>query len=234
MTAIGKLLAFLNLIVGMGIVTWSVAVYTQRPGWFNPPPDFVEKGQSPLTFESLKVEIEGLGRTAVAASAAWGDAHKELEEREATRLDRKAKLAERLGWARKGNPGAKGAPGFYELEEDEKTKLFKLDALGPTVKGPDGQPLRGADTLLADFNRDSKEVVRLLDDTLKLRQEAAQLGTLVVAVEGRLLKQNEIRENLQTELLFLAAGEVNVYEQRETVLRRKKQLVGRLAVFGVK
>ena len=36
MTAIGKLLALLNLVAGLGVLTWSVSVYVQRPGWFDP------------------------------------------------------------------------------------------------------------------------------------------------------------------------------------------------------
>ena len=39
MTAIGKLLAVLTLVVGLAIFTWSLGVYVQRPGWFNDPPE---------------------------------------------------------------------------------------------------------------------------------------------------------------------------------------------------
>ena len=35
MTMIGKILAFLNLLVGVAMAVWSVSLYTQRPGWFD-------------------------------------------------------------------------------------------------------------------------------------------------------------------------------------------------------
>jgi hypothetical protein len=39
----------------------------------------------------------------------------------------------------------------------------------------------------------------------------------------------DIRDEVQSERYFLETFEVNVYETRETVLRRKKQLLQRLA-----
>ena len=59
MTAIGKILAFLNLAVGLGLAMWSVNVYTNRPSWFDAPADVVDKGNSPVTFTQLKGEYFG-------------------------------------------------------------------------------------------------------------------------------------------------------------------------------
>jgi hypothetical protein len=72
MTTIGKILTFLNLIAALGFVTYGATVYAQRPGWFDPIPDVVDKGQSPQNFLMLKQETENLGRTANAVSAAGG------------------------------------------------------------------------------------------------------------------------------------------------------------------
>src|SRR5436305_2045118 len=58
MTAIGKLLALLNLVVGIALLTWATNLYVQRPGWFNEPPTEVDKGNSPVGFKQLKVETE--------------------------------------------------------------------------------------------------------------------------------------------------------------------------------
>ena len=91
MTAIGKLLAVLTLVVGLGILTWSVGVYVSRPGWFNPPPEGgIDKGNNPVGFAQVKAESEALTRSAAVASEAWGTHLKLLEEREKYRAARKA------------------------------------------------------------------------------------------------------------------------------------------------
>ena len=42
-----------------------------------------------------------------------------------------------------------------------------------------------------------------------------------------------IRDSIQSEWFFLSSFEVNVYETRETVLRRERQLRNRLKALGV-
>src|SRR6476469_1620932 len=99
MTAIGKLLALLNLVAGLGILTWSVTLYVQRPGWFPPVPDNGEKGK----FAQLEAETATLTRAAGIASDAWGAHLTTLEEREKVRADRRAAFNERRRWMYKGN-----------------------------------------------------------------------------------------------------------------------------------
>src|SRR5262245_19881355 len=100
MTAIGKLLAILNLVIGLGILTWSVGIYVERPGWFEKADaGGIDKGNNPVGFDQLKTEIDSLGRAAGVASAAWGTHLQALEEREKFRADRNAAYAERLRWA---------------------------------------------------------------------------------------------------------------------------------------
>lgn len=237
MTTFGKVLAFVNLVLGIGIAMYSITVYSQRPTWFDKDvPDTVDKGNVFYSFKQLEAEIKSLGTAAIVESNRWGDQLRDLEKREAVRADRKAKFAQRLAMAREGNKAdkAKGEPGFYEYVMDPASNLIDVNRLGPVVLGPDGQPLKGANTLLATFNSDTKLVESLAREVQKLRQDFEAVGIEVVDAELRLLKQTEIREQLLAELLALSASEVNVYEERETVLRRLKQLKGRLGIFDKK
>src|SRR5438477_3296050 len=111
MTVFGKLLALLNLVVGLGLLAWSVSIYTERPSWFAPVPEGVTPGQNPVTFAQLKADIDGLARTAAAASANWGIQKKSLDEAEDLRAARLKGYAERLAWTRTGNPNYKDKDG---------------------------------------------------------------------------------------------------------------------------
>ncbi len=237
MTLIGKLLAFLNLLVGLGILTWSVSVYVDRPSWYDPAPETVDKGNTPVMFAKLKQEIEDLNRAVNVASIVWGEQKAVLEKTEARRTDRLTKYAERLQWARKGNV-AKGGAAFFEpvyLKDaaGKDTGVIDLDKLGNPIDGPDKLPLKGADTLLANFGADVKTVADLTVESLAARKEYDVLGSQIEAEEIRLLKMTEIREAVQAELFYLSSVELGVYETREIVFDRKRQLFQRLTELGV-
>jgi len=237
MTVFGKLLAFLNLALGIGLAMWSVNLYTNRPSWYDEPSDVVDKGNSPLTFKQLKTEIDALTKSANSASAKWGTELAVVVEREATRKDRQGKHAARLVIAKTGNNANKQFA-FTELVTDPLTGLTNLAQFGPEVLGPPapgettGEPLRGADTLLARVNTDTAAIIQVADQSKKLRVQERVLAEEIKTTETRYLKQTDIRENLTNEYLFLAAFEVNVYEDRETVFKRKGQLERRLSIFG--
>jgi hypothetical protein len=227
MTLIGKLLAYLNLLAGLGILAWSTTLYTQRPGWFNPIPDSISPGQNPESFKQMQAEIDLLFRTATAARTNWGSQSKTLEGLEAKRTDRLKKYDERLNWARNGNPGNDGN-GFYEPVYDKSTGLLDLGTVGAPIKGADNKPLKGAEKLMANFNTDVDEVARLSEQIKTQRNEFARISTDILRNEERLRKISDIREAVQAELFFLESFEENVYQTRATVFSRKKQLVGRL------
>lgn len=252
MTAIGKLMSFLLFAAGIAMMTWSVSTYVQRPGWFEPIPEGVDKGNNPVTFKQLQAENEALNRAAAVASDTWGANLKELEEREAFRYSRLKAYAERNRWARKGNPkdlidaaNPKSGKGFYAPVVDPNIKLYDLtlDAAGkPTgaaIKGSDDQPLPGIDGLAGSTADDVKGIVELTDDIIKLRRAYDKLSIDISGadgkggVDGALGRMNVIRASVQSELFYLSTFEVNVYETRETVLRREKQLRGRLKTLGV-
>lgn len=236
MTLIGKLLALINLVAGLGVLVWSVSVYSLRPGWFDPAPKSVYKGNTPLTFAQLKEELAALDRAVNLASLTWGEQKLLLEKAEARRADRLKKYEQRLQWARTGNPDQGGAafflPVYLKDAGGKDTGILDLDTLGPPVEGPDKQPLRGADTLLANFAADVRAVAELVEQSLAARKEYDNLGSQIEAEEARLLKMIDIRDAVQNELFYLSAVELRAYEGREIVLARKRQLVQRLTELG--
>ena len=134
MTTIGKILAFVNLLIGVAMASWSVSLYTTRPGWFDPKAEGgVSFGHNPQSFDQLKDDIAGLGRMATAASNEWGSQRKRLETVEKVRVDRLKGYAERLEWAREGKPKLDDQAGFFEPVYDSATGLLDLNAVGPPL-----------------------------------------------------------------------------------------------------
>ncbi len=245
MTFIGKTLAFLNLLVGLAIVSWSASLYFQRPSWFDEAPEGgSDRGSDPKMFKTLDAEAKALTRAANIASGVWGANLKTLETLEDRRDFRQAEFAKRLQWAKTGKDGKNAFfKPIYEKDingkETSVMKLYDLDAagkpvqvLGEPVIGPDGQPLKGSETLLTNFSDDVKKVVELSQLIVKHREKYAELSIEILKDEDRLLRMIKIRDSVQGELFYLSSFEVNVYETRETVLRRQKQLVLRLLELG--
>jgi hypothetical protein len=311
MTLIGKLLAFLNLIIGLGFVSFAATLYFQRPAWFEPIPEVVDKGNAPVTFAQLKQEADNLGRAAGVASAGWGQQLKKLEALEARRSARLKEYEKRTTWMLKGNAADKGAAFYHHVYEkdvpvtayvnvfnkehrvtltldeasgttglppggsEEEIKRHIREILArPTVSAKwleakrqrptdadidalygalavketslidhtklgepvlrDGKPLQGVDNLGKAFADDVDAVIAYEKDVEKQLKRYDELGTEILLEEARKLKMSDIRASVQSELFYLSTFEVNVYETRETVFRRKKQLVQRLTELGGK
>lgn len=246
MTAIGKLLAFSILVSSLGALTWSVSLYVQRPGWFADPTEDVDKGNKPVNFKKLKAEAETQYKLAAVASEQWGTHLKMLEEREKFRTERQAGYAERISWAHKGNPKdlidkdnpKLGGKGFYEPVMDPVLRLHDLTLKanlpqGKAVLGVDGNPLPGRDGLLDSIAGDVKATVELEEEIVKQEAELSRVHKQVLDVQDRAFRMAIIRDSVQSELFFLSTFEVNVFETRETVFRRERQLRGRLKVMGI-
>lgn len=236
MTLFGKILAVLELILGVGIAVASASLYANRPGWFNPPPEAgVDKGNQPMSFPALTAEIDALSKAATTASKNWGDDYKLLTAREDTRKERQGDIATllRLAKTAKGDDD----PAFFDLKEDPATRLLDLKGRDAPVTmlsplgGEKKVAVGGADTLLDRFEKDSKSAQDTAIESVKLRELQKQLGGEVVAMEQRYLKQLLIRDQLTEEAGYLAALEINAVEQRDTLNHRRKQLNERLAPF---
>lgn len=214
MTAFGKILTILNLVVAVGMATWAIQLYSHRPGWFEAPVEGGPTSSGQVTFKQLTKEIDDLGKSATAASATWGTAVKGVEAREKLLKARRMPYAVRLEWARKGTPrvdkqgkSLPPGPGFFEEPGiDVRTKTpskgltdlsqsgFVFDKQGNPVPllGPDSLPLRGADTLLDTFHAESDLVaVRQPNDpdTMKPRPGLIDEIKTLRDEQGRLQKQ---------------------------------------------
>jgi uncharacterized coiled-coil DUF342 family protein len=93
----------------------------------------------------------------------------------------------------------------------------------------DNRPLQGADTLQDQFIRDTNELIKLAQQIDALRNRFRDLSTEILQTEDRLRRMVEIRESVQQELFYLLDAQWDVYELRETALRRQRQLSQRLA-----
>lgn len=227
MTLIGKLLAFLNLVAGLGLLTWSVTVYTLRPGWFDPIPEGgVSPGSMPENFKMIAAEVDSLSRAATASTASAATQRTIFDNLEKKRADRLKKYEERINWAKNGNP--KDQAGFYEPLYEKDSGLLDLDNHGDAIKGSDELPLKGSEKLLTNLVADTKMVDQLQAGINEDRAKFSALRDQILGVELRLLRMTEIRESVQAELFYLSSFEANAYETRETVFRRKKQLDNRL------
>ena len=96
MTSLGKILAFVNLVIAIAMLSWSISIYSLRPGWFDPKGDGgYPKDKEAENFALLKDEIDNLGRAAIAASNEWGAQRTRLEGLEKLRATRQKGYAER-------------------------------------------------------------------------------------------------------------------------------------------
>ena len=179
----------------------------------------------------MKAEIDALSGSARAATVNWNTQRKILEDLEKKKAERQKGYEERLNWAKNGN---KDGVGFFEPVYEKDSGLIDLTTLGQAIKGSDNVPLKGSEKLMANFRADVAEVAKLADLIVKQRKEFQTIGTQINLTEQRLRAISEIRDSVQSELFYLSTFEVNVYETRETVLRRKKQLNGRLTELDSK
>ncbi len=248
MTAIGKLMATLLLAISLGMMTWAVSTYVQRPGWFAPVPEGgIDKGSTPVSFAQLKDENEAFSRSAAVASDTWGANLKELEDREKFRNDRLKAYADRNKWARTGNPkhlvnpaDLKSGVGFYAPTLNPALKLYDLNLdpatglpKGEAIRGSDDQPLPGVDQQAGLVAENLIVIQRAAAKILELRDKIDAESVKVRATQAELLGMNVIRDSIRNELFYLDRLKGNVSETGETVFRRQKQLLTRLKALGV-
>jgi hypothetical protein len=224
MTLFGKLLVYLNLLLGMAFLSWSVGLYTHKIDWIDRTNAAGEKVEGEIS--RLRIEIDGYLIQDRVASKGWGDTHEALKDAEKTREDRQAVFATRLKAARDNPMNA-----FYMDVFIPGTALVAVDKQGAEIKGPDGLPLRGSETLLEQALKNDKETTNFLksSDTLKKDQNVLQQQEKLL--QERVNRHSTIYDNLLNEQRYLETFEINWYEQLITVQRRKTQLQKRLAEF---
>lgn len=251
MTAVGKLLVFLNLFVAVVLVTWATSLYANRLDWLDRKTEDGEvvKGQ----ISTLKREIEETTRLVVASQDAYGKRDGVLAALETERFYRAAQFDARLARAKTGE--VKGADGPFrtivKLGDAKAKKLSPLLTLFPKqvtnglvdVDSPGDSEttdkdkklaLRGTKDIQDELVRQLDATKTATDDILKFRTEFAAASDQIVIVGKQTDVQNEILANLLEQGKYLGSAQVNWDEELRTVLTRKRQLEARLDGLGVK
>lgn len=256
MTAIGKLLVFLNVFLGLGLFSWGLSAYSNRVDWLD------RKGETPTEGQitTTKKRIEQLTRAIAEAQTGpvgYGTRRAQLQVVEGRRDDRQRGFARRIEQARNGRfrvqltlDGTPAAPGL----------ITNLDAEGPEVIESQ-RPLEGLQTLQNRFTAETR-AIELLQTGKGIQQPAAwqnivggttnleqvatlvpdlgigdlrrlhtELSALIKLDETSIAKQQFVQSNLRDEQAYLGAKRVSWVAELITLEARQKQLEDRLQSF---
>jgi len=178
MTAVGKLLAFVNLFVAIALVTWSTSAYVNRSDWVDG--EDANKAPVPGQISKMDAEIKKLTKSISDSQASYGDRKTKLETAEKDLDYRRAQFKKRLDTA-EGDLDPKGS--FHEQVPQDSTKpggaaFTDLEAPGKVIVTPDGKPLRGLKSLRIDYDRETKEAVRFMNGRKLTPEEQTLLAKI--------------------------------------------------------
>ena len=252
MTAVAKLLVFVNVFFGVGLLAWAVAATANRVDYLD-----TTDGTTPVKgkISELKAEIEKVSKAIADAQAGYNRRRSVLAGSELRRDDRRRVYAKRLDSARAGrfrqqltaDRGVYGDGVFTDTTRE-----------GPDLKDADGQPLVGLKTLEDKFAAETRAIETLeagrvpadepfFDgvragtvslDTVAARQPElgindlrrlhSVLSDLVKRDDTAIGKTRDVKGNLAEERAFLADRRVNVGAELQTLELRRKQLTSRI------
>ncbi len=254
MTSLGKILVFVNVVFGVGLLAWSLSAYTNRVDWFDRKGGEGEeavKGQ----ITQLKAEIDSVSKKIAGTQVDYNKARLALQTKEETRDHRARKFKERMIEARKGSFKVQLTLDRGPLGEGV---MYDVDRQGGDILGPDNSPLAGLTTLQDKFSNEIRAIETLHNGKFILTDEQWQsmrngqvtlaqiettvpnlgigdlrklhneLSVIIRRDEIALGKQAEILTNLREQAVFLSAKEVNWTADLITLDRRKKQLEDRI------
>ena len=252
MTAIGKLLVFVNVFLGVGLFAWGLSVYGNRVDYLD---RTVDGAKVTGKIGEAKAEIDKLTKAIGDAQAGYVGRRTKLEAAEARRDARQREFARRMAVAQTGQIRA-------QLTEDRgaygEGVMYDIRREGDVVKGPDGQPLDGLKVLQDKFADETRKIETLVKgktpataDTWQgiragttpldqvaalqadlgindLRELRLVLSDLIRLDDVALGKQRAVQANLSEEGAFLADRRVNVAAELQTLDLRQRQLADRL------
>lgn len=249
MTAIGKLLVFLNLFVSVVLISWAVSLYVNRLDWLD---GKTEDGKKiPGQISRLKSEIDEETKKIVQATSSYGSREKRLAVLEMEQNYRHNFFEVQLTRARKGEVKGedgpfktrdtlKGGPLLTLLPEKPLRSLSDVDTPGKTVTfQPDSTPgkavpLRGTEELSNELQREMDATATAAKDIADLRKQFGTASDEIKEATKRIEAQQVILANLVEQEKYLGSAQINWDEELNTVLRRNAQLLRRLEVLGVK
>jgi hypothetical protein len=252
MTTLGKVLAFLNIVGAVGILTWAVSAHANRV-------DYLDRKSGTETVKGqisqMRSEIDAISKAISESQTAYGTRMAAVTSNESYRDYRKSKFQERLAQARKG---------VFRVQLPAGDPVFTdLDKEGPIVLGPDNQPLRGIVNTQADLDAEVRAAEVLIrgaqplpeaewQKVPELIKDPQQFATLlenkgigdlrrlhgilsddIARTDEATQRQQVIAANLRDEARFLSDYRVNWSAELQTLERRQKQLRGRLTELGV-
>jgi hypothetical protein len=236
MTKFGKALVFVNLVIGVGLFAWAIALYANRLDYFPR-----KEAMPPVEgrFAEMKKEIDDLAAAVAVAQKSFAFQAERARQYEATRDDRVTKLNARLTAVRKGDrpdilfhqqvlvkdPGFAGLIFVGGLGQ-------KDTAQGPIVKGVRNTDLQGLGYLQSETARLVRDETAAIKRIIEARKKLEELSAKVESVQTELFKQKDIRANLTEEKAYLADVQVNWVERLDVLERRKGQLTERLTALG--
>lgn len=238
MTKFGKWLVFANLFVGVGLFAWAVSLYANGMDYFD------RAGSDPKiegAFTKLKRDVDELNAVVTTNQREYARKAEITRQLENERFRRLSRLTDRLVQARKGDDAkiefrapaqlvGPLLPGFPEL--GTAAALIDVQQDGRQIRSTRDTPLQGLGYLRSQMANAVKEEQLTAGRIREARRKMDALNTEIETSQNEVFAQKLIRTNLDEQKQFLGDSRVNWDEQLNTLERRKKQLVDRLAAFG--
>jgi hypothetical protein len=193
MTLFAKRLIFLNLLLSLLFLGWSIAIYTQRVEWA---PARTLSGEliegRPGKLAKLKEAIEGLVERRDPAEKRWQLAAVDLDKVEKYRRDYQDFYANLLQATENGKDvaGQELKPPFRELIHDDKTGAISMNDVKPMLYVVEVKPDKQEELQYIDFyNRELTEIVTTIatqqKELEKLIDEHKKLTDIVVGIPDK-------------------------------------------------
>lgn len=228
-TRIGKVLVFVNLFVAFGLAAWAVALYANRPAYFDATGDVKAEGQ----FTKFKKEVDELNTAMTLAQANYSQAAAYTSSYEATRDFRNNKLTARLNAVRKGDDANILFREQVKLLNDKQfAALIDVNRDGGVVKGVRDTPLQGLGYLTSEMRKSVLEESTTRKAIEEARRKLEEVSARIQNRQDETFAQKVIRKNLFDQKSYLGDVQTNWDEQLKLLERRKLQLADRLAAFG--
>lgn len=244
MTAFGKVLVFVQFILGVLFTTWAILLYSQRIDWAPAKTlggDPIEERQGKLKeladqIKDLAVTSDNVAAPRDVAEARWQAQTASLSQATKSREEYQAFYADQLSLAKSGEDTVgrklespvrqlvRNPDGSLKTDNDVKVRP-PVTSFGEPVKSVEG------------YNQESaalqKKVEKAVEDLSKIVDEAALLTNEIAGTEDRFGLRRLLRDeiayfrNCLDEMLFLEPLVNSRGSELDAVQRRKGQLTRR-------
>ncbi len=236
MTAFGKVLVFCNLVLSLLLMTWALAVWTNRIDFSNTK---ATGDQAAGEYAKREAVLTNLWADVRPAQGNWRSARKAVADQEAMQAAAwewyHGEIAHNISKAKPGDPCRMVV---YANQADPATGRGKgLIAVDPRTGFPVMAPAKDRngkdlafclDTLNQQFDGILKELAEVQDRHKKQIDEATELTARLVGDKGlhqRLVDEKQKRADVVAEQKLITPLLVNTYVESDLIAKRHKQLV---------